>query len=54
MSPFYWASVPDKEGRMKKEQMIQLVAELLQKMYYEDVEFFYKFAAGFARKKGIQ
>ena len=36
---------------MDKEQMITLVAELLRKMYYEDVEFFYAFLLKLARKK---
>lgn len=38
---------------MGKDQMIQQAAETLRKMYYEDVEFFYKFVTGYAQKKGI-
>lgn len=36
---------------MDKEQIIDLVADMLRKMYYEDVEFFYKFLMEFAQKK---
>lgn len=38
---------------MDKEQMIQQAAETMKKMYYEDVEFFWKFVTGYAQKKGI-
>lgn len=39
---------------MEKEEMIKAAEEVLKKMYYEDVEFFYKFVTGFAEKKGIK
>jgi hypothetical protein len=39
---------------MEKEKMIEEVKDVLRKMYYEDVEFFYKFVTGFAEKKGIK
>ena len=38
---------------MNKEQMIDQTAELLQKLYYEDVEFFWGMIAHYAGKKGI-
>lgn len=38
---------------MDKEQMIQQATETLKKMYYEDVEFFWNFVTGYAKKKGI-
>ena len=38
---------------MDKEQMIERISKILAKMYFEDVAFFYKFAADFARKKKI-
>lgn len=38
---------------MEKDRMIQQAAETLRKMYYEDVEFFYKFVTGYAQKKGV-
>lgn len=37
---------------MDKEQMIQKTAQLLAKLYYEDVEFFLKMIERFAQKKG--
>lgn len=39
---------------MNKEQMIQEIVELLSKLFFEDVEFFYKFVTGYARKRGIR
>ena len=38
---------------MEKEKMIKQTAELLQKLYYEDVEFFWGLIAQYAAKKGI-
>ena len=37
---------------MSKEEMIQAAAETLQKLYYEDAEFFCKMIERFAEKKG--
>ena len=37
---------------MDKEEMIQEAAEVMRHLYYEDVEFFYNFVTGYARKKG--
>lgn len=42
-----------KEGRMDKEEMIAELSKLMHRMYYEDVEFFYNFVTGYAKKKGI-
>ena len=39
---------------MEKEQMIEQTAELLKKLYYEDVEFFWGMIAQYAAKKGIR
>ena len=39
---------------MEKERMIQQTAELMQKLYFEDVEFFWGLIAQFAAKKGIK
>ena len=39
---------------MDKERMIQQTAELMRKLYFEDVEFFWGLIAQFAAKKGIQ
>lgn len=39
---------------MEKEQMIAQTAELLKKLYYEDVEFFWGMIAQYAAKKGIR
>lgn len=39
---------------MEKEQMIEEAAELMKKMYHEDVEFFFGMIAKFAAKKGIR
>ena len=39
---------------MEKEQMIEEAVELMKKMYYEDVEFFFGMIAKFAAKKGIR
>lgn len=39
---------------MSKEEMIQVTADVLRKMYYEDVEFFFKFVTGYANRKGIK
>lgn len=38
---------------MSKEEMIKEAVETMQKLYYEDVEFFYKFVTGYAQKKGL-
>lgn len=38
---------------MEKEQMIEQVAALLRKLYFEDVEFFWGLIAQYAAKKGI-
>lgn len=37
---------------MDKADMIQKTAEVMRRMYYEDVEFIYKFVTGYAEKKG--
>lgn len=39
---------------MEKEQMIVQTAELMKKLYYEDVEFFWGMIAQYAAKKGIK
>lgn len=39
---------------MEKETMIRQTAETLEKLYYEDVEFFWGLIAQFAAKKGIK
>lgn len=39
---------------MTKEEMIQAAAETMSKLFLEDVEFFYKFITGYARKKGLK
>ena len=39
---------------MEKERMIQQTAELMRKLYFEDIEFFWGLIAQFAAKKGIQ
>ena len=39
---------------MEKERMIQQTAELMNKLYFEDVEFFWGLIAQFAAKKGIK
>ena len=39
---------------MTKEEMIQAASTAMRKMYYEDVEFFYKFVTGYAAKKGVK
>ena len=39
---------------MEKEQMIEQITALLQKLYYEDVEFFFGMIAKFAAKKGLR
>lgn len=39
---------------MEKEQMIEQTAELMKKLYYEDVEFFWGMIAQYAAKKGIR
>ena len=38
---------------MEKEKMIEQIAALLAKLYYEDVDFFWGMIAHFAAKKGI-
>ena len=39
---------------MEKERMIQQTAELMRKLYFEDVEFFWGLIAQFAARKGIK
>ena len=39
---------------MTKEEMIQATAATMSKLFFEDVEFFYKFITGYARKKGLK
>lgn len=39
---------------MEKAQMIEQTAELLSKLYYEDVEFFWGLIVQFAGRKGIK
>lgn len=39
---------------MDKQEMIEKAAALLAKLYYEDIEFFYKMIERFAEKKGIK
>ena len=39
---------------MEKEQMIVQTAEVMKKLYYEDVEFFWGMIAQYAAKKGIR
>lgn len=39
---------------MSKEEMIQNATDILQKMYYEDVEFFHGFLIQYADRKGIR
>ena len=39
---------------MEKEQMIEQAVELMKKMYYEDVAFFFGMIVKFAAKKGIR
>ena len=39
---------------MSKEEMIQKATDILQKMYYEDVEFFHGFLIQYADRKGIR
>ena len=39
---------------MDKERMIQQTADLMRKLYFEDVEFFWGLIAQFAAKKGIK
>ena len=38
---------------MEKEQMIEQIAALLGKLYFEDIEFFWGMIAQFAARKGI-
>lgn len=38
---------------MNKQEMANKAAEILCKMFYEDVEFIYKFIVRLARKKGL-
>ena len=38
---------------MSRDEMIDRISKILGKMYFEDVAFFYKFAAEYARKKKI-
>lgn len=39
---------------MKKEDMIRAIAEMLEKMFYEDVEILYKLVKRVADKKGTK
>lgn len=39
---------------MTKDEMIQAASDIMQKMYYEDVEFFYGFLTQYANRKGIR
>ena len=39
---------------MEKERMIAQTAELMKKLYLEDVEFFWGLIAQYAAKKGIR
>ena len=39
---------------MEKERMIEQTAEVMKKLYYEDVEFFWGMIAQYAAKKGIR
>lgn len=38
---------------MSKEEMIQAATDAMWTLYYEDVEFFYKFVTGYAGKKEV-
>lgn len=38
---------------MEKEQMIEQIAQLLRKLYFEDIEFFWGMIAQYAARKGI-
>lgn len=37
---------------MDKDEMIRKMSEVMRRMYYEDIEFFYNFVTGYAKKKG--
>ena len=39
---------------MSKEEMIQETAEILEGLFYEDVEFFHGFITRYAMRKGIK
>lgn len=39
---------------MSKEEIIKNVVDMLNKMYYEDAEFFYNMMSCFIQKKGIK
>lgn len=39
---------------MEKETMIQQATEIMRKMYYEDVEFFWGLMTQFAARKGFK
>ena len=39
---------------MSKEEMIQAASNILRKMYYEDVDFFYGFLTQYTNRKGIR
>lgn len=39
---------------MSKEGMIQAASDIMRKLYYEDVEFFYGFLNQYANRKGIK
>lgn len=38
---------------MEKEQMIEQIAQLLRKLYFEDIGFFWGMIAQYAARKGI-
>lgn len=38
---------------MDKEEMIERIAEILRRLYYEDVEFYYGMIQRYAAKKGM-
>ena len=38
---------------MDKEEMIERIAEILRRLYYEDVEFYYGMIQRYATKKGM-
>ena len=38
---------------MSKEEMIRAAAETMAKLFYEDIEFFWKILNSYAKKKGL-
>ena len=38
---------------MSKEEMVQAIAETVGKLFYEDIEFFWKMLNSYAKKKGV-